>query len=299
MKKLYTFIFLAFCSFTLVNAQTTINFDVNDANGPWLGYMNVFEKDVNGGAFVFDSGWGVPDLIVAEDGGANTAAFSPNRVNDLNAFWNTGGFEGEKAMQADYYIDRGDLNSTAFDFVANISSFTLVSTGLSQPYVVEMFIKVFDAGYANLLLNTRIPITAAGDYMVSYDGNTAGAARVQYGFTMTGVNINPTAAFDAHAHQITIGVQANVVITPQVLSLDDQELNAFKVYPNPSNGNWNVSSTSSIKTIEVFDVLGQRVSAQIPNALEATIDGGQFQSGLYFAKIEGDNGTKTVRLVRQ
>lgn len=281
-------------SFTFVNAQTTINFDINDPAGPWLGFMNVSEKDINGGAFVFPSGWGVSDLIVAEDGVGNTATFSPNRVNDLDPFWNSGTFEGEKEMAADYYIDRADLNTTAFDFLANISNFSLVSTGLSQPYVFEMFIKVFNSDYSSLLLNNRVTITATGDYMLSYDGTTVGAAHVQYGFTMTGVNINPTSTYDAQYAAL-----GNVVITQQVLSLDDQQQNNFKVYPNPSSNNWNVSSTSGITTINVFDVLGQRVSTQNPNNLEATIDGSQLQSGLYFARIEGENGSVTVRLIRQ
>ncbi|MBT8258405.1 MAG: T9SS type A sorting domain-containing protein [Bacteroidia bacterium] len=295
MKKNYIlFLLMIGMTFTLVNAQTTINFDVNDANGPWLGFMNVSEKDINGGAFVFGSGWGVPDLNVTEDGTGNTATFAPNRVNDLDPFWNSGTFEGEKEMAADYYIDRGDLNTTAFDFVVNISNFSLVSTGLSQPYVVEMFIKVFDVGYANLLLNTRIPITGAGDYMVSYDGGTVGADRVQYGFTMTGVNINPTAPFDGQYAGL-----GNVIITQQALSLDTQEQNSFKVYPNPSNDKWNVSSISTITSIDVYDLLGQRVSTQSPNALDTVIDGNQLQSGMYFVNIQSESGSDTIRLIKE
>ncbi|MBT8377142.1 MAG: T9SS type A sorting domain-containing protein, partial [Bacteroidia bacterium] len=83
------------------------------------------------------------------------------------------------------------------------------------------------------------------------------------------------------------------------LSLDDFDTAEFKVFPNPSNGNWNISSNSTISTVKVYDILGKQVSSMTPNSNEVNIDASNFKSGIYFAKIQGETGSKTVKLIRQ
>ncbi len=84
-----------------------------------------------------------------------------------------------------------------------------------------------------------------------------------------------------------------------VLSTDDFETAEFKVFPNPTNGDWNLTSSNTINSVAVFDILGKQVLAINPNSNEATINGSSLKTGVYFAKIEGVNGSKTVKLVRE
>jgi endo-1,3(4)-beta-glucanase len=84
-----------------------------------------------------------------------------------------------------------------------------------------------------------------------------------------------------------------------LLSIDDFETNAFKVFPNPTNGNWNISSSLIINTVVVYDVLGKRVMSLTPNANEIVIDTSSLKSGMYFARVENINGIKTVKLIKE
>ncbi|MCA0154141.1 T9SS type A sorting domain-containing protein [Winogradskyella vincentii] len=84
-----------------------------------------------------------------------------------------------------------------------------------------------------------------------------------------------------------------------VLSTDQFETAEFSVFPNPTNGEWNINSNLEMSKVALFDILGKEVLTITPNAMEATIDASSFKTGVYFARIEGVNGTKTVKLVRQ
>ena len=53
------------------------------------GFMNVFELPVNGGGYVFGSGWGPADLVSSFAG--NTLTLRPNQIGDPNPFWYIGG----------------------------------------------------------------------------------------------------------------------------------------------------------------------------------------------------------------
>ena len=84
-----------------------------------------------------------------------------------------------------------------------------------------------------------------------------------------------------------------------VLSTNEFELSEVKVYPNPTNGDWNVSGNSVISKVAVYDILGKQVIALEPNTTETVIDASSLNSGIYFARIEGLTGTKTVKLIKE
>lgn len=84
-----------------------------------------------------------------------------------------------------------------------------------------------------------------------------------------------------------------------VLSVDDFALSSLKVYPNPTNGVWNISGTTVINKIAVYNVLGKQVISLETNATETIIDATSLNSGIYFARIDGVNGSKTIKLVKE
>lgn len=84
------------------------------------------------------------------------------------------------------------------------------------------------------------------------------------------------------------------------LGTEDFELSSFKVYPNPSQGNWMVESNNQeITSIQVFDILGKNVLSLTPNTSEAKIDGSNLKAGLYFAEIRTINGTNSIKLIKK
>ncbi len=84
-----------------------------------------------------------------------------------------------------------------------------------------------------------------------------------------------------------------------VLGTEDFDAASFKAFPNPTNGDWNISGSSVIENIAVFDILGKQVIALKPNATETVINASSLTSGIYFARIEGVTGSKTVKLIKQ
>lgn len=83
------------------------------------------------------------------------------------------------------------------------------------------------------------------------------------------------------------------------LSIEENESLSFNAFPNPTINNWNIKSSQSIDSIQIFDVLGKQVLSLNPKRLEVVIDASSLNSGLYFAKINTVNGTKTLKLVKE
>lgn len=83
------------------------------------------------------------------------------------------------------------------------------------------------------------------------------------------------------------------------LGTDEFETAGFKVFPNPTNDVWNISSSNTISNVAVYDILGKQVLTLSPNSNEATINASSLRTGVYFARIEGVNGSKTIKLVRE
>ena len=82
------------------------------------------------------------------------------------------------------------------------------------------------------------------------------------------------------------------------LSVEENEIASFSVFPNPTASHWNVKSNHNINSIDVFDVLGKQVLSIKPNAQETVINASPLNAGLYLARLTSDAGTETVRLVK-
>ncbi|MCA0154142.1 T9SS type A sorting domain-containing protein [Winogradskyella vincentii] len=91
----------------------------------------------------------------------------------------------------------------------------------------------------------------------------------------------------------------NILLTQNLLSINEFETASFSVYPNPTNDVWNIEGISVMIKVALYDILGKEVLTITPNTTAVTIDTTTFKTGIYFAKIEGVNGTETVKLVRQ
>jgi hypothetical protein len=83
-------------------------------------------------------------------------------------------------------------------------------------------------------------------------------------------------------------------------STDDIALANLSAYPNPSSTSWNINvPNQTIKSIEVFNVLGRRVVSNTYNDHEVSIPVTSLASGIYLARVTTDAGTKTIKLIRE
>lgn len=75
---------------------------------------------------------------------------------------------------------------------------------------------------------------------------------------------------------------------------------SFKAYPNPTQNSWTISSGNErITSVKVFDILGKSVYAKSTSSNDVSINASNLSKGTYFAKVSTENGTSTVKLIKQ
>ncbi|MGX7666176.1 T9SS type A sorting domain-containing protein [Flavobacterium pedocola] len=84
-----------------------------------------------------------------------------------------------------------------------------------------------------------------------------------------------------------------------VLSGNEWDNAMFKVYPNPVKDMLNVSYISEISSVEIFNMLGQKVTAKALNATQGQIDMSGLSSGTYIVKVSSQEGTKSIKVVKE
>lgn len=294
MKKITLFLFLITASFGFSQNTETV-----DLSATWNGYMNVFDNPADatpdcGGGFCFGSGWALGDLVAVI--GASDVTLSPN-VNtyadnvggapgDINYWTNspdggtTPGTDGNKLMEANFFVEPGPTyNNVDLTFTGEITNNTL-----DARYTAVVFIKTI--GGTNL--NKTIPVPSSGVFSLTATAAELASGVVQYGFAITGLNANPADNWGSIAAQ------------PVVLSTDDFGFSQVSVYPNPAQDEWNIKTNGqNINSVQVFDMLGKNVMSVTPNKNDVTLDASELPSGLYFARLTSESGTKSIKLIKQ
>jgi hypothetical protein len=73
----------------------------------------------------------------------------------------------------------------------------------------------------------------------------------------------------------------------------------FSYYPNPVKNTLNLSYNQEISNVEVFNLLGQKVSSNVINANAAQIDMSNLATGSYLVKVTSDNKIKTIKVIKR
>lgn len=159
-----------------------------DSTAPWIGFMNVFELPVNGGGFVFGSGWGIPDLTATFDDANNKVTMSPNTIGDPDPFWYQGGggpgAPGNKIMEANLFIQVDD-NSLAGQTVTFEG--TVLSNTYTAAHEASIFIRDFAPDFSSFT-ETIVP-AVPGPFSISLATDPGLGRHVQYGFQSRGENV--------------------------------------------------------------------------------------------------------------
>jgi hypothetical protein len=73
--------------------------------------------------------------------------------------------------------------------------------------------------------------------------------------------------------------------------------NDFRIYPNPSNGEFNISfdNPKGDYSIEIYSIIGQKVFEK-ENTQSTTISVPNLQKGMYLVKITKDSKTATKKI---
>jgi hypothetical protein len=85
------------------------------------------------------------------------------------------------------------------------------------------------------------------------------------------------------------------------LSVNDFSKNDFVVYPNPTYDSISVTlpNESNVKTIAIYNVLGQKVLERNISIPSETISLKSLDKGIYFYKIGSNGFSKSGKIIKQ
>ena len=83
------------------------------------------------------------------------------------------------------------------------------------------------------------------------------------------------------------------------LQVEELEKNEFSFYPNPVQDRLNLKSPSDIENISVYNMLGQEIIRQAPNARTSEVDMSALQTGAYFVKVTINGITETKQIIKR
>lgn len=75
--------------------------------------------------------------------------------------------------------------------------------------------------------------------------------------------------------------------------------NSIKIYPNPTVSIINIKSNHSIKSIELYDIQGRILETSLENSNETILDISKRETGIYFLKINTEEGSKVEKIMKE
>uniref|UniRef100_UPI0040492FF5 T9SS type A sorting domain-containing protein n=1 Tax=Gelidibacter sp. TaxID=2018083 RepID=UPI0040492FF5 len=118
----------------------------------------------------------------------------------------------------------------------------------------------------------------------------------------TGLTVGETYYFRVYQFSTleTTGKTFNVKVwSPETLSVDSFDNNAFTYFPNPVKNTLQLNAQSNIQNVSIYNMLGQEVLRTAPNTVNSTIEMSALQTGAYFVKVTINDRTETVRVIKQ
>ncbi|MBP6755120.1 MAG: T9SS type A sorting domain-containing protein [Bacteroidia bacterium] len=139
---------------------------------------------------------------------------------------------------------------------------------------------------------------ADAKFTLNADGtitSVAGVADTDYKIKYT---LTSTADADGSGTNDTDSItQTFKVVT--TLGVNQLEKSTFSFYPNPTNNVINISSEQDIKTISLFNLLGQEVVSRSINAKQYTLNVENLSKGTYLMKVVSENTAEFQKVVIQ
>lgn len=83
------------------------------------------------------------------------------------------------------------------------------------------------------------------------------------------------------------------------LEREDFETITFKYYPNPVENRLNLVSSETINSIEIYNLLGQKVLYKAVNAMEEQLDFSPLSKGTYILKAQIGDVMKNIKIIKK
>ncbi|AVI51363.1 T9SS C-terminal target domain-containing protein [Pukyongia salina] len=303
MKKIYL-LALALFAFTFVNAQIiddnmefyTLGEMGTQNAGTWTSWTNdggasndgfvVVDTQSNSGdqSILAEGGQGRDPLLLlgnqtsgdytfrwefyipsGKEGYFNIQGEIPAQGTPLSGVWNSG----------DIYFNEGGSNpGVVSDTNGDLS---MLSFPHDQWFTCILYVDV-----DNLTYQLTIGANSSAAIPFSGTGDT----------TLGGINFYPGSAVSE------MYVDDAYYVQGPLLSTGDLEETAVTVYPNPVKDILNISTTTVVDSVVVYDVLGKVVLQAQPDTVSPSIDMSALSSGAYMVQVNIGNATKTVKVIK-
>ena len=186
------------------------------------------------------------------------------------------GFITEQSNTSSYVIDYDDYK---FNVSANSQVNIVVNNVLSFPIYARIVNSNFTQIGTTLTINNGNNILSqylpVGQYYLEIYGNpTSSSYQTPYAFGFTSTLSNPDFTSD----------------------------NSLKIYPNPTSSKVSFdNSISNFEKVSIANSLGQEVSKSSFNTFinNQEVDISQLPAGVYMLKLSNQNGTKTVKIIKE
>lgn len=118
-------------------------------------------------------------------------------------------------------------------------------------------------------------------------------------FTITG--LNELTSYDFYLQANCPGNTSNWIgpYNATTLNITNSFSSNFKLYPNPNNGEFYISSSTFIKNIEIYDLLGKNIySSNVVKTTNLKLDLNKEPNGIYFVRVSDVlNNLKTFKII--
>lgn len=302
MKKITLLLCFFVCAFSF--GQSTANYDISittiwnstdhtsvPSNAHWSPLAGATHKNQND---ILEFGAIAP----LTDGIRNIAetGSTTNFQNEINANANTGIY-----LQQGFSPFAGNNSSASLSGVSvseDLPYITLVSMVAPSP---DWFIAInnLDLRSGNPSINNGWKETFTLD-VFAYDSGTDNGTN--YG-SSNSVNTPRTAISMVSGFPINGNRMATITFTYNSSTLSTEALSdltiaeCIKIFPNPTDGNISISNAKNLKSIEIYNVLGNLVEQidvkQNPSTINLNLS--QMNKGIYLLKTEEDNGTSNTQ----
>lgn len=105
--------------------------------------------------------------------------------------------------------------------------------------------------------------------------------------------------FNAYSAANQYYIHLDNISIEESLKVDQVISDSLKIYPNPVKDILNLSHTKNISSVEVFNLLGQKIITKAVNSTNDQIDMSNLSTGTYLVKINSDDAVKTVKVIKQ
>ncbi|UAB75386.1 fibronectin type III domain-containing protein [Mesoflavibacter sp. SCSIO 43206] len=125
-----------------------------------------------------------------------------------------------------------------------------------------------------------------------YDLSTITSSTVKFAFWATEGSVDDAEDIDFFVANFNVDSYATLGVS----EVEDKA--TFTYYPNPVNNNLTLSAQKEINNVSVYNMVGQEVFRNVPNAMTEVVDMSSLQAGAYFVKVTIGNATKTVKVIK-